>query len=420
MHDHARTPLPQPSPLAQHWMLDPEVVFLNNGSFGACPRAVFAARQALLERSEREPVEFLVNDYWSLLDEARQALAGLVRTAATNIVFLPNVTHAVATILRNLYLEAGDEIIVSSHEYSACLANCQQLVDRVGAKLVFAPMPFPVRDEQQIIDAVLSCATDRTRLCLLSHVTSPSAIIMPVAPIVRALRERGIETLLDGAHAPGFCPVDIDSLGAAYYTANCHKWLGSPRGSAFLAVRPDLQPAFRPLVLSVFTRKPRTDRSRFNLEFDYIGTQDYTPAISIAHAITHVPTLINGSWTDVMARNRDLCLRARAMLCHKIGVTPAVPESMLGPMATIELPAHQPARHAALAARPTRYHDPLQDRLVGIHRIQVPVMNVMDDPTGQPRRAFRISCHLFNAFEQYEYLADALIAELERERALPI
>ncbi len=412
--------LPKGSPLARHWMLDPEVVFLNNGSFGACSRAVMAARAAVLERSEREPIEFLVNDYWAMMDRSRESLGRVVKTAAENIVFLPNATHAVATILANLRLEAGDELIVNAQEYSACLANFERAAERAGARLVYARIPFPALNEEAVVEAVVSVASKRTRLCLLSHVTSPTAIVMPVTKIVKRLRERGVETLVDGAHAPGYCEVDIDGLGAAYYTANCHKWLGSPRGSAFLAVRKDLQATFRPLVLSVFTRKPRTDRSFYNLEFDYVGTQDYSPAICIADAIEHVPSLIDGAWEDVRARNRALALEARDLLCGRLGVEPSVADGMIGAMATIELPEHEPERQRGLAARPTRYHDALQDRLVGVHRVQVPVMSLAGADGARPKRMFRISCQLYNSLEQYAYLADALVAELKREREMVI
>ncbi|MBX3322098.1 MAG: aminotransferase class V-fold PLP-dependent enzyme [Phycisphaeraceae bacterium] len=412
--------LPMGSPLARHWMLGPDVVFLNNGSFGACPRAVMAARAAVLERSEREPIEFLVNDYWAMMDRSREALGRVVKTAAENIVFLPNATHAVTTILANLRLEAGDELIVNAQEYSACVANFERAAERAGARLVYAQIPFPALDEEEIVEAVVSAASERTRLCLLSHVTSPTAIVMPVAKIVKQLRERGIETLVDGAHAPGYCEVDIDGLGAAYYTANCHKWLCSPRGSAFLAVRKELQATFRPLVLSVFTRKPRTDRSFYNLEFDYVGTQDYSPAICIADAIEHVPSLIDGTWEDVRARNRALALEARDLLCGRLGVEPPVADGMIGSMATIELPEHDEVRQRALLARPTRYHDALQDRLVGVHRVQVPVMSLAGVDGARAKRAFRISCQLYNSLEQYAYLADALVEELRREREMGI
>lgn len=405
--------LPAPSPLASAWALDPDVVFLNNGSYGACPRAVMQQRQQLLERSEAEPIRFMLHEAPELIDRARRVLGPLVGAEPQDIVFVPNVTIAVASVAANLSLQPGDEILVNTHEYPACLAIFERLCAQTGATLVFADLPFPVPGEEAVYQAILSKATDRTRLCLLSHVTSPSAMILPAARIVAALRQRGIETLVDGAHAPGFCELDIAAINPAYYTANCHKWLGSPRGSGFLYVRRDLQENFRPLALSVYAKKPPAGKSFFNVEFDFIGTQDYTPIMCIADAIEHLPTLIDSDWPGVRARNHALTLRARDLLCDRLGIDAPVPDDMLGSMATIPIPTPP----ATWNPGPTRYHDALQDRLVTRHRIQVPLWFIADE-SGKPRIRFvRISAQLYNAIEQYEYLAHCLLRELATERA---
>ncbi|KAA0214525.1 MAG: aminotransferase class V-fold PLP-dependent enzyme [Leptolyngbya sp. PLA3] len=405
--------LPSPSPLAAAWALDPDVVFLNNGSYGACPRAVMQRRQQLLERSEAEPIRFMLHEAPDLIDRARRVLGRLLNAEPSDLVFVPNVTIAVATVAANLKLQPGDEVLVNTHEYPACLAIFERLCVQTGARLVFADLPFPVPSEEAAYQAVISKATDRTRLCLLSHVTSPSAMILPAARIVATLRQRGIETLVDGAHAPGFCDLDIPAINPAYYTANCHKWLGSPRGSGFLYVRRDLQDGFRPLALSVYSKKPPSGRPFFNVEFDFIGTQDYTPIMCIADAIEHMPTLIGSDWAGVRARNHALALRARDLLCDRLGIDAPVPDDMLGSMATIPIPTPP----ATWNPGPTRYHDALQDRLVSKHRIQVPLWFIADE-TGRPRIRFvRISAQLFNAIEQYEYLAHCLLGELAAERA---
>ncbi|RMH12522.1 MAG: aminotransferase class V-fold PLP-dependent enzyme [Planctomycetota bacterium] len=402
---------PASSPLAHHWSLDPDVVFLNQGSYGACPRQVLERRVQLLERSEREPVRFMLCETPGLLDRTRCSLAELVGAREEDLVFLPNVTTAVATVISNLELQGGDEILMNTHEYPACVAIVERAAARAGARVVYAELPFPVRCEDDIVDALVSRTSPRTRLCLVSHVTSPSAMILPVERIVREMQARGVETLVDGAHAPGFCPVDIESLGAGYYTANCHKWLCSPRGSAFLHVRADLQRGFRPLALSVYANNPPAGRSFFNVEFDYIGTQDYTPFMCIADAIEHVPALIAGDWHDVRGRNHELVIEARRLLCQRLGIDPPVPEGMLGSMATVPIPIPP----EDWVPGPTRYHDALQDRLIERHGIQVPVWFIADGQ-GKPRLRFvRISAQLYNSIEQYEYLADALAQELEVE-----
>ncbi|GAB4385831.1 MAG: aminotransferase class V-fold PLP-dependent enzyme [Phycisphaerales bacterium] len=396
-----------------NWKLDPEVVFLNHGSFGACPRAVMDRRSELLDRSEAEPIRFMLHEAPSLIDRARRSLAAMVNASPSDLVFVPNVTIAVATVAANLDLQPGDEVLVNSHEYPACLAIFERACAKAGARLISADLPFPVRNEDEIFEAVIAKATDRTRLCLISHVTSPSAMILPVARIVRALRERGIETLVDGAHAPGFCSLDLDSIAPAYYTANCHKWLCSPRGSGFLYVRDDLQKGFRPLALSVHARKPPSGKSFFQTEFDFIGTQDYTPMMCIADAMELVPAMIDSDWQTVRARNHALAIQARDLLCDRLGIDPPVPDRMLGSMATIPIPLPPPTWKPG----PSRYHDAIQDRLVDRHRIQVPAWFIADE-AGLPRvRFIRISAQLYNSIEQYHYLADALLQELAVERS---
>ena len=259
----------------------------------------------------------------------------------------------------------------------------------------------------------MAAVTPRTRVLLISHITSPSALILPVEKIVPELERRGIACIVDGAHAPGFTPtVDVAGLGCSFYTANCHKWICSPKGSAFLFIREDRQKDFRPLALSNNAEKPRPGRKHLLTEFDFVGTADQTAYLSIPAAINTIAALVPGGWPEVMRRNHDLLIKARNHICATIGVEPPAPDSMLGPMSTIFLPPHEPDRLGRLMARPSVYHDALQDRLVTLHRIQVPVWAV----PGDARRLFRISCQLYNAFPQYEYLAAALKQEIDAER----
>jgi len=221
---------PAPSDLAVHWALDPSVVFLNHGSFGACPRAVLERQSELRTRMEAEPVRFLSKELQPLLDESRERLAQLLSTVPENLVFVPNATTGVNAVVQSLEIKAGDEILTTNQDYNACRNALKAVAERVGGKVVVAQVPFPVRDEAQVIDAVLSGVSERTRLAMIDHVTSPTAVVYPIEKIVRALEERGIDTLVDGAHAPGMLPVDLDALRPAYYTGNCHKWLSHPKG----------------------------------------------------------------------------------------------------------------------------------------------------------------------------------------------
>lgn len=406
--------IPRPSPLSSHWTLTPDTVFLNHGSFGATPRAVQAEQNRWRERLESEPVRFFVEEHQDVMDGVREALGAFVKCRGRDLALLPNASIAVATVLENTKLSPGDEILINAQEYPACQNTVRRAAARGGAKVVYADIPFPIAFPDQVVRAYLDKVTPRTRLALVSHVTSPTGLVMPVEQIVKELRSRGVEVLVDGAHAPGMVPtLDIGAMGPSYYTANCHKWICSPKGSAFLYVREDLQAGFRPLALSNNAEKPKPGRSQFLTEFEYVGTQDYTSLYSIPKAIEVMGGIVSG-WPEVMTRNHDLCVRARGMLCEAWGVAPPSPQSMIGSIATIILPSHDAARRERLMKRPTKYHDALQDALLTRWKIQVPVWGLAD----KPERFLRISSQLYNSWEQYEYLAEAVKAELEIERGV--
>lgn len=402
--------LPSPSAFAQHWDLDPGVVYLNHGSFGACPRRVLRAQDRIRALMERELVRFFVEMLEGELDAVRDVLGPFVGCDPASIAPVTNATTGVATVLANLDLREGDDLLATSIEYPACLNNLDRAAARAGARVVVARLPFPYTTEQQVVESILSSVTDRTKVALISHVTSATATILPVKRIVAELKSRGVETIVDGAHAPGFIDVDIDDIGAGWYTANCHKWLCAPKSAAFLHVREDTQEGFRPLILSNHADDSRADRSKFLVEFDYVGTSDQSPFLTIGDAIGHGISGFVDGWPDVMRRNRELALRARDLLCNRLGTQPCVPDDMLGAMATVLLPAHEPDLAARLASRPTRHHDALQDGLMERHAIEVPIW------AHEEHRFVRVSAQLYNSPEQYEYLADALVTELARER----
>jgi isopenicillin-N epimerase len=405
---------PAPSPLLAQWTLDPSVVFLNHGSFGATPRAVLEARHRYEAMMEREPVSFFVEHLEPLMDSMRAELAAFLRCRPEAIAPMPNASIAVATVIESSNLSPGDEILITEHEYPACQNSLRRAAARRGASVVKAPLPFPCPSPHAAAESILSAVTPRTRLVMLSHVTSPSGMILPVEPLVRELESRGVRVLVDGAHAAGMIPtLDLDALGASYYCGNCHKWICSPKGSAFLYVRSDLRQLVRPLALSNNAEKPKPGRSQFLTEFDYIGTQDYSSILAIPDALRIMPTFMPGGWPAIMRHNHDLVLAGRKLVCEALGVEPPCPETMIGSIATIVLPPHAPERHARLMARPSRYHDALQDALVTKHRIQVPVWGV----PGHPARFLRLSAQLYTTMEQYHYLVDALKAELALEAA---
>lgn len=394
------TPTPDGAAMRSHWMLDPGVVFLNHGSFGACPREVLAHQSELRERLEREPVRFMVDALEPLLDESRAVLGLFLGARSEDIAFVANATEGINAVLRSLDLRPGDELLTTSQEYNACMNALRFVAEQAGATVVTADIPFPIASAEQAVEAVLAKVGPRTRLLMISHITSPTAIILPVERLVRELAARGIDTLVDGAHAPGMIPLNLDALGAAYYTANCHKWLCSPKGAAFLHVRRDRQGGVRPLVISHGANSKRTDRSRFQLEFGWTGTIDPTAWMCVGRSIDFMGRLLPGGWPALMRRNHELALRGRDLLCRTLGATPPAPDDMLGSMASVALPdGVGPAPTIAV----TRYHDPLQDRLIA-RGVQAPIMPW----PAWPRRWVRISVQAYTTMQDIERLAAVL------------
>ncbi len=406
--------LPIPSPLARHWSLDPGVVYLNHGSFGATPTAVLAAQQGYRDRMEREAVRFFVEYLPGAMDRARAALARFLNADAGSIAPITNATIAIATVLDNLVrrgrLNEGDELLTNAHEYPACQNNLRRAARDARCAVVSAEIPFPCPGPDAVVDSVLAKVTSRTRVVLLSHVTSPTGLVLPVGALVPELHRRGVITIIDGAHAAGMIDgLDLGALAPCFYTSNCHKWICSPKGSAFLHVREDFRDDFRPLVLSNNAESPQPGRDLFRTEFDYQGTADLTALLAIPDALEFMPTLLPGGWPEIIRHNHDLCLRARNVLCQRWGVAPTAPDFMVGSICTLVLP--KTAKPMLPGDDPASAFPPLQQRLMKRHSIQVPVWSV----PGRAERTLRISAQLYNSIEQYGYLAEAVAEELARE-----
>ncbi len=379
--------------------LDPDVTFLNHGSFGACPRSVLAEQHRLRERLEAEPVRFFMREYEPLLDAARDALGRFIGCDGDELAFVTNATTAVNAVLRSLDFSPGDEVLITSHGYNACNNVVRFVAERSGARVVVAKVPFPLESAEQIVEAITAAVTPRTKLALIDHLTSPTAIVFPIAPLVGALEARGVQVLVDGAHAPGQEPLELDALGASYFTGNLHKWTCAPKGAAFLYVRADRQAQIRPTTISHGANAQRTDRSRFRVEFDWQGTHDPTPFLTVPFAIDAVAAMVPGGWEEVRARGRTLVKQMRDVVLQAIGGTPAVPDSLLGMMATIVLP-NATTGQGALPGMGAL--DPLQDALWHQHRIEVPLF------TFEGRRCLRVSAHLHSTLADAQKLAAAL------------
>jgi isopenicillin-N epimerase len=331
-------PAPRRGPFAPLWPLDPAVSYLNHGSFGACPRAVLARQDELRAELEREPVDFLWRTLPARLAEARGALGAFLGADPDDLAFVPNATAGVNAVLRSLDLGPADELLTTSHVYPACRKAMEFVAARSGARVVVAEVPFPLAGEEDVVGPLLASVTPRTRLALLDHVTSPTALVFPVARLVAELKARGVESLVDGAHAPGMVPLDLDRLGAAFYAGNAHKWLCAPKGSAFLHARRDRQGSLHPTAIS-HGFSPEAGPARFRAEFDWTGTCDPTPWLAIPAALAFVGSLLPGGWPEVMARNRALALEARGILLEALDVTCPAPAGMIGSLASVPLPA---------------------------------------------------------------------------------
>ncbi len=361
--------------LASLWCLDPSIIYLNHGSFGACPAAVMEVQSALRLEMEREPVDFLVAALPARLNSAREALASFLGAAPPDLVFVS--------------LGPEDELLLTTHTYAACRKTVDFVAKRTGSRVVVADLPFPCRDDEEIIAAVLKGVSPRTRLALLDHVTSPTALIVPIRRLVNELAARGVDTLVDGAHAPGMVPLNLAELGAAYYTGNAHKWLCAPKGAAFLHVRRDRQAGLHPNVIS------HGYTSGFHAEFDWPGTFDPTPWLCIPESLRFIGGLLPDGWAQVMASNRTLTLQARTLLLESTGIDAPCPERMIGSMASIPLPP-------AAAGSPAHRLD--SDGLHGWFRER----GIETWLSPHPRPLLRVSAQLYNNLDQFRELARRL------------
>jgi len=373
------------------WPLDPNLTFLNHGSFGACPNVVLEHQANLARELERSPVQFMRRRLPELLGETRQAVARFVGARPADLVFTSNATAGVNAVLRSLSL-AGGELLTTNHTYAACRNALDYVAAQHGLRVSIAEIPFPVDSAAQITRAILAAATERTRLALVDHVTSITGLVFPIASIVRALEGQGIPTLVDGAHAPGMVELDVAEIGASYYVANFHKWVCAPKGAAMLWVREDRQAALVPLVVS---HGYSAERDRFQAMFDWQGTLDPTPLLSVPCALDFMSRLHRDGWPGLRRRNRALALSARDCLCECLGISAPAPDDLLGSLASVPLPI------------PGSRAPELYERLLaaGFETLVLPCPS-------SAAAVLRVSAQAYNSLEQYQRLSKTLPAML--------
>lgn len=378
--------------LRDQFLLRSDIVFLNHGSFGACPRQVFEAYQNWQLELQRQPVEFLGRRFPDLMRSAREALGLYVHARPDEVVYVPNATTALNIVARSLPLQPGDEVLGTDHEYGAIDRTWRFVCARRGARYVNQPLPVPIESPTEVVDALWSGVTERTHVLFLSHITSPTALILPVRELVRRAREAGIITVIDGAHAPGQIPLDLSAIGADFYAGNLHKWLCSPPGSGFLYARKEMQHLLEPLVVSWGWNRDEagTDSEpgpAFIQEQEWQGTRDIAAYLAVPAAIQFQT---EHDWPRVRAACHALLQQARSAIGELTGLPFLSPDS--------------PEWYAQMAAFPLPAcgAEALQHRLYDEHRIEVPIV----DWNGH--QLVRVSIQGYNSQQDVEALVKAL------------
>ncbi len=372
------------------FLLDPTIHFLNHGSFGACPRPVFEAYQAWQHRLECQPVQFLGRELDGLDREAREALGGYLHTPADNLVFVPNATCGVNIVARSLALKPGDEILSTDHEYGACDFAWEFICKKTGAVYQRQHIELPARSSAEMVEQFWQGVTPRTRIIFLSHITSPSALRLPVENICQKARQAGILSLVDGAHAAGQISLDLDDTGADFYTGNCHKWMLSPKGAGFLYARPALQSMIEPLVVS-WGYHAAAQSSRGSQFLDYLGwsgTRDPAAYLSVPAAIRFMQ---EHDWEAVRRQCHALLQKYLERICALFQMEPLYPleSELYHQMGIAPLPAD-----TDITALKTRLYDH--------YRVEVPFT------AWNGHKFVRISVQGYNTADDLDALVEGL------------
>lgn len=396
-------PAPAPSfgrALRSEWLLDPEVTYLNHGTVGAPPARVLAAQEAIRREVERQPARFLLRELSEIavgvprsepprLRAAAARVARFLGVEGKDLVFADNATTAINAVLRSMPFRAGDEIVISDHAYGAIRNAAAFRARETGARVHDLELPGPPFDPVEIEAAYAAALTARTRLVIVDHLTSESALVLPAAAVVARARSCGAAVLVDGAHAPGAIPVDVGALGCDWYAANLHKWAFAPRSCGVLWASPERQEGLHPPVVSWGLGRG------FTAEFDWVGTRDPSPWLAAPAGLDYLEEL---GVERVRAHNQSLARRVRILLTERWGTEPAAPETMTGPMTTVPLPGRL-GTEPEDAAR-------VRDRLLFDHRIEVQVH------AWKGRLWIRVSIQVYNDEHDVERLA-AAVASLQ-------
>ena len=349
-------------------------------------------------RWEADTTAFILEDFPDALEASRRALAQFLSCPGEGLAFTRNATTGMASVVRSIepWLEPGDEILTTTHDYNALRQTLEFSAARRRAEVVVAPVPYPIEHPDVVTRIVLDSVTKHTKLAVVDHITSPTGLVFPIAAIVAAL-EPDVPVLVDGAHGPGQVPVDLDRLGASWYVGNLHKWVCAPKGAAFLHTRGDHLSHTYPVVISHgWNRAEQEPSSRYHAMFDWVGTDDVSSWLVIPDVLQLLERLEPGGWPGLMSRNHRLALRAREILATALDVEAPAPDVMVGAMASLPLPD-------TTGEDPGGVDSLLTKRLIdaGFEAL------VMHWPRW-PRQVLRVSAHHYNTVEEYEALATVL------------
>jgi isopenicillin-N epimerase len=373
--------------LKSQFLLKPGITFLNFGSFGACPKPVFETYQNFQLQLEQEPVQFIAFDGQKNLQHSRESLAEYIHCDADDLVYITNPSYAVNIVAKNFKLNPGDEVLGTSIEYGACDRIWSYHCEKAGASYIRQPVELPLVSKEKFIEDFFKGLTSKTKAVFISHITSTTALIFPVKEIIAIAKEKGLFTMVDGAHAPGHIPLNIIALDADAYTGACHKWMCAPKGCSFLYVRKELQHLFDPLVISWGYKAAMPSHSQFIDYHQMQGTRDFSAFLTVPKLIEF---LNENNWKQVAADCRKLAHSNYQRFCDLLNTQPLAPvtDEFIGQMCSMQIKTGAPEK--------------LQRLLYEKYNIEIPVMR-QDDKT-----YLRYSINAFNSQDDLDILYDAL------------
>jgi len=376
------------APARRLFQLEDGAIYLNHGSYGATPKAVTLAQRRWQDRLEAEPSRFMEREFRPGLRVAAERLSAHLGVTGRSIAMVENATQAVNAILRSLTFRAGDEILINDQTYNAVKNTVRWVASRSGAKVVEVTLPFPAFSEDSVVEAFAAGLTARTRVAVIDHVTSPTALVLPVERMVAAAKQAGALALVDGAHAPGMLPIDLPAIGADWYTGNCHKWLFAPKGCAFLWAADTVRDDLHPTVIS------HGYGQGFVAEFDWVGTRDASPQLALPDALAFMERF---GVDRVRKHNRDLALESGRRLAEAWGTEMGSAAALTGSMITVRLPDGLGTTQAGALE--------LRRRLLDERRIQVPI-NALSGGLWA-----RVSAQIYTQHSEIDALAEAVLVE---------